>query len=82
MTPFASPGEIVTCEDGHPICEVAEPLMKNMKLSVLSFRDWKIDKPKPGDRLNSTCPQCGERWIKDGETGPWALHVNGEWRTP
>lgn len=80
MHPFAVPGEIVTCERGHYICQVAEPLVADTVMMPSAFREWrKEDEHKMYDPVRP-CSQCGASFVRNGPRGGFQLHVSDEWR--
>lgn len=74
--PFASPGEVVTCENGHEICVIAKPLISGQIMSVDLFQDWKIEVPQ-ANAIVEPCP-CGAEYIRGGRATD--IHIGGEWR--
>lgn len=74
---FAIPGEIVTCENGHNICEVAKELRRWETVTAAdSFKNWTFEyTPKAGTPVPK-CPTCGRRFIKSGAF----VCIAGEWR--
>ena len=79
---FAKAGDLVTCENGHPICTVAVDLNTQAKMTSAQFKDWQIDiDTSPGVAMPS-CPICGAKFIghppgtfPDGGK----IFINGEW---
>ncbi len=81
---FAKAGELVTCENGHEICEVATDLHTQAKITASQFRNWRfpID-TTPGNTVPN-CPQCGAKFMGHPEPDKFPeggkLHVGDEWR--
>lgn len=79
---YAKKGEVVTCTNGHEICELAKDVYVNEPLMAEKFINWKNQEPaKPCDVI-APCNACGEPFIKSAMPygGIW-LHIDGEWRT-
>jgi hypothetical protein len=70
-TLIASPGDIVTCEDGHAICTVAAPIYSDhLSLSQL-VGGW-----CSMQSLNKPC-HCGEPWWRKNTT-KIQIHLHGK----
>lgn len=79
---IAKEGELVTCENGHPICTVAEDIHTETVVDRSQFRDWTWDYSPEYATPIPPCPQCGKLFIR---TNLWFgndLHVGNEWRGP
>lgn len=78
---FAKIGEIVTCEAGHEICEVASALVRHERISHQSFTKWRFEEL---ERANSgsvlPCPQCGALYIRGQSFRGADIHFQDGWR--
>ncbi len=81
MRTIASVGEIVTCEQGHEICDVVQPIMTNQALSKTVFGNWRPNCEAGEGALIPPCPVCRSLWIDFTMYGPSRLHVGTEWRS-
>ena len=80
---YASKGEIVSCENGHEICDVSRDVYVGDLIIVNQFENWRNQTaPMPNDVIKP-CHTCGARFIdsKIPYGGTW-LHINGQWRRP
>lgn len=76
------PGDLVTCANGHLICEIAKPLSYGDKISPDCFHNWcqGMKPPLNGERVKP-CPDCGADYIRVGNLNlGYQVHINGEWR--
>lgn len=70
-------GEILTCINGHDICEATDDIHMGQQNWHLCLGNWRQDEPTLGARF-PVCAQCG------GEIfGAWttAVYVKGRKRT-
>ncbi len=70
---YARKGEIVTCEQGHPIFTFARDVKPTEKFDPSALTDWKQAEPQAGER--PTCAVCGGQFHKGG-----AFHFKDGWR--
>jgi hypothetical protein len=79
---YAKAGEIVTCLNGHEICDVAKDIFVADLISINQFENWRHQpQPVPHDTIKP-CMTCGAPYIKsDMPYGGTRLHINGKWRT-
>ena len=82
QTLYASAGEIVTCLNGHEICELAKDIFVADLISVEQFKNWR-HQPQPQPRYPITpCMSCGAPYVTSTTAyGGTRLHINGVWRT-
>ena len=80
---YASKGEVVTCENGHEICDMAKDVFVDDCLMVEQFENWRNQKPPMPCEVITPCQTCGAPFVKSEMPfgGTW-LHINGEWRRP
>lgn len=79
---YARQGEIITCTNGHRICELSRDIYVNEPLMAEQLTNWKNQEPaKPCDVI-MPCNTCGEPFVKSEMPygGSW-LYISGEWRT-
>ena len=77
---YAKAGEIVTCETGHEICEVAKTLHVGDLIQAEQFINWRDrEAPEPRDPIDAYCKTCGERYIRG--VGGYQLHFADGWRS-
>jgi len=62
-------GTIITCEEGHEICELVDSISSGDILRSSSFGNFKNSniQPQPQDAIDgpsSHCSICGDQWIK------------------
>ena len=79
---YAKKGEIITCTDGHEICELECDVYIGGLLIASQFINWRNQEPvNPHDEIRP-CKTCGKPFIKSEMPygGTW-LHIDGEWRT-
>jgi len=79
---YAKKGEVITCTNGHAICELAENVYVGGTLIAEQFINWRNQEAaKPCDVI-TPCKTCGEPFIKSVMPyGGNHLHIDGEWRT-
>lgn len=61
MKVFLERGTTVTCENGHPICEVAFPLRRYTAPSATDFMNWRGAVPGEHDAIQPCA--CGAPYI-------------------
>ena len=79
---YASEGEVVTCENGHEICELSRNIFVDDRIMVEQFVNWSNQEPPEPHEVIKPCQTCGARFIDTAEHpygGSW-LHINGQWR--
>lgn len=75
---YALAGEIITCENGHPICEFVKTVETGAIQNVAEqIGKWRQKAPTVGDFPIPGCAICGAEWT-DGQT----YHIAGAWRDP
>jgi hypothetical protein len=81
-TLYASAGELVTCLNGHEICELAKDIFVADLISVNQFKNWRHQpQPQPRDPI-TPCMSCGAPYVTSTTAyGGTKLHIDGEWRT-
>jgi len=81
-TLYASAGEIVTCLNGHEICELAKDIFVADLISVSQFKNWRHQpQPQPHDPI-TPCMVCRAPYVNSTTAyGGTQLHIDGEWRT-
>jgi hypothetical protein len=78
MTVFANRGERVTCDRGHIICTVAEPLQGMTPMTANLFTNWQQD-----HRYNAPirpCQVCGAPWLRSVAPGGFQIRLETGWR--
>jgi len=75
--PVIKRGEIVTCENGHVICECVKDLHLYDMAWGQNFGNFR--QPIPETKWQY-CNICGAKWM-DQECFPWRVHVKNKWRT-
>jgi hypothetical protein len=78
-TSYAREGEVVTCENGHPICEFIQTVYVGDTQdpeNQLGF--WHQPKPEVGQNPVPRCSKCGGRWYIAGGI----MHFKDGWRDP
>ncbi len=77
---IARAGEVVTCQNGHQICDVAVDIARHSPGPLVSqFSNWRdIQEPKIGEII-PPCPHCGAPFIERGLLSA-RLHIGEEWR--
>ena len=61
---IAYKGEMVTCENGHEICEVVQDIGRYSGANAEMFAAWRIEVSSEGDQLmRFHCP-CGAEFIR------------------
>ena len=53
-----NPGDLITCENGHLIAEVIEPIELGERHYDQKIGHWRVDKPIPFTKPDTRCP-CG-----------------------
>ena len=66
MAVYLHEGELITCENGHPICRVARNVHAGDSMHTINqdLDDWRQAIPQLGTPLPISCEVCGEMWIK------------------
>lgn len=73
---FAVKGEIVTCENGHPIYKVLEDIISGQECRSTAFKGLNgVPDPKEHELMPLTCPHCNGLALTTK-----VLYVNGEKR--
>lgn len=57
-TPDIRKGEVITCRNGHEICEALDDVFPYQLNWHLCFGKWRQSEPETGSRL-PTCEVCG-----------------------
>lgn len=77
---FARKGEVVTCENGHAICDVGVDLHRFGYMRAADFTNWrKLPPPQSGEQVTS-CPECGAPFITQMRRGQTQIHFANGWR--
>jgi hypothetical protein len=74
---YGKPGDLVTCQNGHPICEVAEDLSKAVVVRHSHFKNWRHEISATGQI--PPCPICGQPFITEFSGGA-RVFIAGRWR--
>ena len=74
---YARKGEVVVCENGHPVCELARDVNLGETFDPSDLVNWKQSPPKIGD----TAPRCvcGARYWR-GDNLAQNFHFIDGWR--
>lgn len=85
----AEPGDIVTCENGHEICQVIVPIHEGDGLLNGFLGNWKQAAPRADQKVDGiTCTHltdpatgatCGAKWVR-GTSARRQLHFAVGWR--
>lgn len=62
-----SKGTIITCEQGHEICEFDEDIYSHSLVKSSNFTNFRGENkhPKPMDRIGDhPCYICGSNWVR------------------
>lgn len=78
MTVFGNPGEHVTCDRGHIICTVAEPLRVMSPIVPSLFKDWQ--QPQQNNAPIEPCRHCGAPWLRQVRPGGYQIRLASGWR--
>jgi len=77
---YARKGEIITCENGHPIGVFNRDVDKSETARVDQI-DWLIDPaPKDGDPIGELHCQCGAAWARAPRWHSVQVFIGKEWR--
>ncbi len=73
-------GTIITCEEGHEICELVESISSGDVIKSSSFNNFKNGniQPQPLYKIggpSSSCNKCGGKWMKPVNFGRMRLHT-------
>jgi hypothetical protein len=75
---YATAGETVTCENGHPICDFLETVHVGQEQDAdRQLGNWRQDKPTVGQFPIPRCAKCGAPFA----TGV-VYHFRDGWRDP
>lgn len=69
--PHLKKGEIITCENGHEVCEIIQDVYLGQMNWHLCLGKWRQSEPKPGARLPD-CEICRGTVFSD-----WGMYVSG-----
>jgi len=75
---YASAGETVTCENGHPICTFVSNVCVGAIFRASDLGHWRQEEPKVGQRPIPRCAACGARFALAGNI----FHIGDFWRDP
>ena len=71
-------GDIVTCPNGHEICELIEDIDSGMVATPNVFGHWRPEQVKPANHMpvdsTAVCGICGRNWALT-EVNGIALHL-------
>lgn len=71
---YAEKGEIVRCENGHAVCEIAQDIfVGEMQNPQTHFKNWRIKKSQKGT-MCALC-LCGSKFFSHNN-----LHFSNGWR--
>lgn len=74
---LASPGDVVTCSEGHPVYRVMEPIRMGERPRSSWFKRLDNDQP-PAMGVAPRCPKCGQSVFQPlGSSGRFGLFING-----
>lgn len=83
-----SPPSVITCENGHEICDLVQPLAPGCR-DVDMLGNFRGRKPQPGTPYEDcACPECGAKWIRGraywkkgirNEQHAFELHTDAGW---
>ena len=78
---YARVGDIVTCENGHDVCDVVQEIHVHDVIRASHFGNWRdIEAPTAGDPLLRECPLCNGRFMKTSGQKYVRLNINGKWQ--
>ena len=78
---WAHEGEVVTCINGHAICDIARSLYVGERRDNSHFINWRIAKPVETDPVGKLrCAQCRGVWIRGSTRGGYQFHFDNGWR--
>ena len=76
---YAKAGEVVTCENGHPICEFVVDVISGATQNLpKQLGNWRQKVPTVGQMPIPRCAVCGARFAIAGGI----FHIGSEWRDP
>lgn len=76
--PYAVAGEIVTCENGHPICEFIETVESGQRQDLpRQLGKWRQPEPEVGTIPVPVCAVCGAQFYTGAH-----FHIGESWRDP
>lgn len=74
---YAEKGEIVRCENGHAVCEMAADVFVGDAWRVLQLKNWQ----RPGMQNLASGPcSCGSRFFGPHASAGNCLHFHNGWR--
>ena len=71
---YAVKGEVVTCENGHFICEFLDTVNVGQSWDSTKLGRWRQPEPKLGT-MKQPCTSCNARWFEGSY-----LHFPDGWR--
>ena len=75
---YAKAGEVVTCENGHVICQFVETVCRGATQNLpKQLGHWRQKEPKVGGPI-PVCAKCGA-WFY---LSPGLFHIGKSWRDP
>jgi hypothetical protein len=79
MTPHIRKGDVVTCENGHPLYEAIRDIYRQKIVQASAFRGvGNIPSPAGNDPMRP-CPICGAEFHRE-HGGKLQLHFADGWR--
>ena len=75
--PYAKEGEVVTCENGHSICEFVETVYVGDMQNPEQLGFWHQPEPETGQLPIPRCSRCNGRFYYGG-----LFHMKDGWRDP
>lgn len=83
-----NPGDIITCENGHPICEVVVPIKAETMNWHRCLGNFRGQEPVPGTKIKAIRCDCGAEWVRSAVDSNtiravgFGLHVEGRGWVP
>jgi len=76
---FARAGDLVTMENGTPVCTVTQNLYAQTPVKLDFCTDWKIPEPHSGETI-AAYNSDGTSWVRaSGKLLGMQLFINGRW---
>jgi hypothetical protein len=75
------PGDVVTCENDHPVCDVVEYVSATGIIRSKYFENWR-DGRGGHSGIFPVCPECGGSVFQERVKGGWlrvAVHTKDGW---
>lgn len=80
--PIARAGEVITCENGHPIYEMTTDVFLDNTVfpSQVKPANPLVDEPFVHDEINIPCPECGAAFSMTNKHGGVRFHFSDGYR--